>query len=418
MMPENPVNKPQPDGWIGPLIAIMTLQGAGAFLVQVVPVLAPMLGPALGWPKSAVGYLAATTMFGSMVFLLFGVRFMRSRGPIRSVQIGLALGMAGLACLALPSLAAAIVASLLIGLAYGTPMPAGSQILQRYAPARHRSLVFSIKQAGVPMGAAMAGAVLPAVALAFGWPAALACAIALVGLSVLGVQPIRRRVDGETLAARSEGETPLRGFAALTEPLAALRLRPGLPRLALAGGFLAANQGSWTAFLVTYLVSVGGFSLSMAGLLFAVMQGAAIAGRLTLGFAADRLGSALRIIQACAVASGLVAIAIVAAAPHLPGAAVVGLMVLAGIGITGWNGIHLAELAQRAPVDKVAEVAAGAMVFVMIGLMAGPFITASLIALTGSFALAFLCVAALPLSAALLLSSVATARAAPQAAPS
>lgn len=405
-------------GWVGPLAAILALQSAGAFLVQVVPVLAPMLGPALGWPESAVGYLAATTMFGSMAFLLFGVRFMRAWGPIRSVQIGLALGIAGLACLALPALAAAVVASLLIGLAYGTPMPAGSQILQRYAPARHRSLIFSVKQAGVPLGAALAGAALPAAALASGWPAALLLAAGLVASCVLAVQLLRGRVDGEALSRAPVREAAPRGLAGLTAPILTLRLRPGLPRLALAGGFLAANQGSWTAFLVTFLVQAGGYSLAAAGLLFAVMQGAAIAGRLMLGFVADRAGSALRIMQACAVASGLVAVLIVLAAPHLPGAAVAGLMVLAGIGITGWNGIHLAELAQRAPADKVAEVAAGAMVFVMLGLMAGPFLTASLIALTGSFALAFLCVALLPLSAALLLSSVARAQAVPRVAPS
>jgi MFS family permease len=416
-MPAHPVNQTQPQGWIGPLVAIMTLQGAGAFLVQVVPVLAPMLGPALGWPTSAVGYLAATTMFGSMVFLLFGVRFMRARGPIRSVQIGLALGMGGLVCLALPTLAAAAVASLLIGLAYGTPMPAGSQILQRYAPARHRSLVFSIKQAGVPMGAALAGAMLPPVAIIFGWPAALLLAGGLVGLCVIAVQRLRRRVDGEAVAEAGERQVATRGLAALTEPLAALRLSPGLPRLALAGGCLAANQGSWTAFLVTWLVQVGGYSLAQAGLFFAVMQGAAIAGRLTLGFIADRAGSALRIIQACAVASGLVAVLIVFAASQAPSAAVAGLMILAGVGITGWNGIHLAELAQRAPHDKVAEVAAGATVFVMIGLMAGPFLTASLIALTGSFTVAFLCVAALPLSGALLLASVPGPRPQAQSAP-
>src|SRR5215204_2541778 len=72
--------------------------------------------------------------------------------PIRALQIGLGLGGVGVALLALPFFAAPILASFLIGLGYGPSTPAGSDVLQRYAPARHRNLIFSIKQAGVPVG--------------------------------------------------------------------------------------------------------------------------------------------------------------------------------------------------------------------------------------------------------------------------
>ena len=50
----------------------------------------------------------------------------------------------------------ALLASVLIGLSNGTANPAGSEVLQRFTPPAHRNFVFSIKQAGVPLGGVIA----------------------------------------------------------------------------------------------------------------------------------------------------------------------------------------------------------------------------------------------------------------------
>lgn len=74
-------------------------------------------------------------------------------------------------------------ASIIIGLGYGAITPASSEVLARTAPPDRMALTFSIKQTGVPGGAALAGAALPALALAVGWRAALlavtACGVAV-----------------------------------------------------------------------------------------------------------------------------------------------------------------------------------------------------------------------------------------------
>ena len=75
-----------------------------------------------------------------------------------------------------------ILGALLLGLGYGPATPASSMILARAAPPHLLALTFSIKQTGVPLGTAIAGAAVPALVLALGWQGAAlaigaACAV-------------------------------------------------------------------------------------------------------------------------------------------------------------------------------------------------------------------------------------------------
>jgi len=54
-----------------------------------------------------------------------------------------------------------VLASMLIGIGYAFNNPASSHILKRVTPPRLRNLVYSIKQAGVPVGGILAALVMP-----------------------------------------------------------------------------------------------------------------------------------------------------------------------------------------------------------------------------------------------------------------
>jgi MFS family permease len=130
---------PEHSGWVAPLLTMLLLQTTSAFLNQLLATMAPVLGPEFGWSETTVGYLVATGITGSIVFLMCGSPLVHGVGPIRAVQIGLGLGALGMALLPAPVWGAPFLASLLIGLAYGPSTPAGSDVLQRYAPARLQS---------------------------------------------------------------------------------------------------------------------------------------------------------------------------------------------------------------------------------------------------------------------------------------
>src|SRR5690606_30639406 len=76
---------------------------------------------------------------------------------------------------------ALLAAAMLVGIGYGVINPAAATLLNHHSPTARRGLFFSLKQAGVPVGVALAGLLLPVGLVTLGWRASLA---ALGGVSV------------------------------------------------------------------------------------------------------------------------------------------------------------------------------------------------------------------------------------------
>lgn len=384
----------QAPSWRAALATMVAIQMATAFLSRVPPTLAPALAAERGWSDAVVGYLASLNTIGSILFLALGAPLMRRLGSIRSLQAGLTLGILGLLLLLPPSAAAAGCAALLIGLGYGPSSPAGNDILHRTAPAGRRAMIFSIKQAGVPIGGIVAGVALAPIAAVWGWRLSLIAAGVFVFAVILAAQPMRAALD----AGRARDQPlSLQAFLApanLLSPLAALTGSSALFRLAAAGACLAVCQGVWFAYLITFGVSVLGYDLASAGAAFAVMQGGSVVGRIFLGWLADRLGAPRRVLASIGLTSGLTTLAWAFVSPDWSYAAVLALAALAGLTVSSWNGVQLSEVARACPPDRVREASAGATLVIFVGYVVGPAAFATLLALTGRFDLGLALVAA------------------------
>ena len=126
---------------------------------------------------------------------LWSGSLVRRFGAVRVSQAALLACAAGMLVLLSGSRWLLLPSALLIGFGYGPITPASSHILMRTTPAHLMSLTFSIKQTGVPLGAMLAGLVLPPMVLAFGWRGgALGVALACVGVAILA-EPTRRQLD-------------------------------------------------------------------------------------------------------------------------------------------------------------------------------------------------------------------------------
>jgi MFS family permease len=400
---ESPRVRPQGDpadaDWAGPLVAMLAVQATVSFLSRIAPTLAPTLVPRVGWPPEGVGYLSSLITGGSVFVLLLGGPLQRRFGSMRLLQIGLALGVCGTLLSVLPWGVALAVGSLLIGLSIGPPASAGSDVLQRYAPAGHRNLLFSVKQAGVPLGGMVAGLLLPWAVGGLGLYAAFVLSAAIGVVTVLAVQPLRRRVD----AARERTlRLHCRLFGSLDNlrrPLRTLAALPGMRRMGIAGGCLSAGQSVWFAFLVTFAVAELGWSLAAAGALFALMQLASALGRPLAGFVSDRLGDGVRVLRWIAVGSALTSVALAFCSPAWPDGAVVSLVVLAGLTVASWNGIQFAEVARMAPLGSINDAIAGATLVLLGAYVVAPALFSLILAAGGSFRLGFVLMAALTAAA-------------------
>ena len=347
------------------LLARLAKQAIVVVASLIVPITAQESAGALGVDPSLVGYYIAVTWLGGMASTLFSGGLIRRFGALRVCQGSLALAAAGALLTGVASIAAFALAGFLIGMAYGPANPAGSHLLARLSPVHLRGRVFSVKQTSVPVGSTIAGLLVPAIAIAWGWQAAGPAIALLCIAAMVAVQPWRARLDGD----RDPSAPPLAG-----RPLAAIRhvwRSPVLRRTVLASAAFSMGQYCFTAFFVVFAMQRTRFDLAEAGSLFSVGFMAGIAARIGWGWVADATSSRATL----AVLGGAMAAAALAATalgPDWPWLAVAALSVAFGSTAVGWNGVYLAEVARLAPGGDVGAATGGAMFFTLAGSALGP----------------------------------------------
>jgi MFS family permease len=379
--------------WIAALGATLLMQSVASFMTQSLPVVAPLITASAGLAPERVGNFSSLVAFGTVLFLLLGGPFLARLGPVRTLQLGAGICAVAMLTAGFGTVAALGLASLLLGVGYGPSPPAGSRILAATAPKEHRTLIFSVKQAGAPLGGAMAGLISAPIAASAGWPVALLVAVVTALVAAGVIQPLRAMLDTERDPARKVGLRDVFSPHSIAAPIAALRIDPLLPKLVALSVAFALCQGCLFSFTVTWLVETRGMGLVQAGSTFAVMQVAGVVARVLLGWIADRTGQATRnlVVQAFVAAASVAALALLPVGA--PAAALMGLCGLAGFVGASWNGISLAEVARVSPPDRVGDVTSGSTLFVFLGYVAGPSAFSLLVTLTGGWTLPMLLVA-------------------------
>ncbi len=375
--------------WIIAIVVIVVLQTISATLGRLVPVAAPAFTAEFGWDKSWVGYLTAATVVGALFVLTAGMGLMHRLGGVRALQWSLLIGAASLLLYLVPSITLTLIASACVGLSLGTANPAGSEVLQRFTPPAHRNLVFSIKQAGVPLGGVLGGLLIPPLIEAMGWRLAAVVVAAACAAVILLTWPFQARIDPPPEERMQRRLVSFR-LTDILVPLRSLSHGERLWRASWVGCLLAIAQASWVTFMVTYLVAIVGQSLSTAGLMFAVMQTSSMFGRVCLGWIADHIASGPKTLMIAALGSAISTILLGLSTPAWPMWAFVLLSAGAGIMVSGWNGVQIAEVARRSPPTLIGETAAGSVILIFMSNMLTPIAFAAFVAVTGRYDLAFL----------------------------
>ncbi len=360
------------------LFATLAIQAYVSLAAVAVSVLAPEISRDAGIPAELLGVFVGVLYAGSMFSGLVSGAFIDRHGPIRVSQVATLFAAAGLAAVTgpLPLLAAA---SLVMGMGYGPITPASSQILVRTTPRERMALTFSLKQTGVPLGAAIAGVLLPALVGAIGWRATL-WATALAGIGVAAsAQVIRPVLD---VGLHPERRLSL---GAVLGPLRLYLANPTLRELGRTGFAYALTQSCLVSFLVVFLSAEGGLSLVAAGFALTVLNVAAVAGRVLWGVTADRWVPPRRVLGALGAISGLCGFAMTGFDARWPQWVVLLLCAIYGAVAVGWNGVQISEVARAAPEGKVGAIAGAASFVTFSGVLIGPPVFGALAAATGSY---------------------------------
>ena len=374
--------------WVSALAGTLLVQTACAFASISVPILGPPLMERAGLPPESIGLVAALSSAGICWFLASGGPMLGRFGPIRTLQIGMVCMALGLLALSLPLGFLGMLGALAIGFGNGPNTPAGSQILIRSAPPRHRTLIFSIKQAGVPLGGALAGLLSAPFVVAYGVVPTLGLLILVLLACCLIVQPLRTTLEEERVEGSAKWARALFQPTEAIRCVTSLRSHPALPMLTAVGASYSLVQACLTSFTATFVYTRHGVSLTEAGQVVAVMLCASMCGRVILGWLADRIGSALRHLGVQAIISALSVVLLVGAGHQAPWILYLS-AALVGFTAIGWNGVHIAELARVAPLHLVSSVTSASSLFGFVASVCGPLLFMAVVAGGGGYDVAF-----------------------------
>jgi predicted MFS family arabinose efflux permease len=364
--------------WLA-LSTTLAIQSLVAMAVLTPAVMAPVIAPVLGVSVAYTGLFVAVAYAGAMVASLAAGAAVARFGAIRVSQAGLLLCAAGLLTCTIASLWSFAAGGLLIGLGYGPITPASSWLLARTTPAHRISLVFSVKQTGVPLGGMLAGALVPGLMLLTGWQGALvAVAVANVACALLS-QPLRVSLDADRQPGR-----PL-AFGNLAQPLRLVLSQRTLATLAACSFVFSTAQLALTSYLVTFLHQVLDYGLVTAGFALSVAQIGGVTGRILWGYVADGWLGADRTLAGLAFLMAASSLATAMLHGGMPALLVFAILFVFGASATGWNGVYLAEVARRAPPGLAGIATGGTLAITFLGVVLGPPAFGALSAAFGSF---------------------------------
>lgn len=367
-----------------PLLLTLAIQAMVALALLTLPVMAPVVAKAMHISPALVGLYVSITYAGAMVASLLGGATVARMGAIRVSQWGLVLCALGLLLCSFPWIPAMVMGAVLIGLGYGPITPASSHLLARTTPKDQMSLIFSIKQTGVPLGSMVAGAVVPPLALVTNWQTSLVAVAGACLLCACMAQCLRNELDID-----HKPNTSIR-WGSLIQPIRLVMAHRALFTMASCSFMFSMVQLSLTTYLVTFLYDDLSYGLVAAGLALSVTQLGGIGGRVIWGYVADRWLGARRtlLLLSSMMASGALASAFLTV--NTPHEVVMTILLTFGASAIGWNGVYLAEVARRAPAGMASMATGGTLAFTFLGVVVGPPMFGVISGLFGTYRAGFL----------------------------
>lgn len=366
-----------------PLLLTLVIQAMVAMALLTLPVMAPVVAEAMQVSPALVGLYVSVTYAGAMVSTLMGGATVARLGAIRVSQWGLLLCALGLLLCAVPWFPSMVLGAVLIGLGYGPITPASSHLLARTTPKHQMSLVFSLKQTGVPLGSMLAGAIVPPLLLFMNWQASLAAVAVVCVLCAWVSQALRTELDSDRQA------DTLVQWRSLIQPIRLVLAHRALFTMASCSFMFSMVQLSLTTYLVTFLHDDLSYGLVAAGLALSATQIGGIGGRIAWGYVADRWLGAHRMLLLLASMMALGALASAFLTTETPQSVVVVILVTFGASAIGWNGVYLAEVARRAPPGMASMATGGTLAFTFLGVVVGPPMFGALSGLFGTYRAGF-----------------------------
>ena len=353
--------------FVASLLVTLAVQIQASLIVFTPPILAPDAQQDIGVSAAAVGLVTALIYLASVPSALISGLLVSRIGAIRVSQLCILFASTGIILISTGDPLIIVIGALVVGIGYGAVTPSSSTVLADQAPENVRSLIFSIKQSGVPIGGAIAGTLVPFLIYRFGWREA-AIITGLIGFFVIVLaQLIQKKIDRPTL-----GSPELAQSLSLIKPIKFVFADRKLRELAVSSFTFSGMQMSLGSYLVVMLTEQAQLTVAVAGYALSVAMIAGVIGRLFWGGLADYGISPRRVLGFLGFLMGLSASAICFVNSEFSITLVYVLAFFFGASAVGWNGVYIAEVARIAPTGQTGMATGGSLAMTYSGVVLLP----------------------------------------------
>ena len=370
--------------WLGATLALAGVAFMG------IAAIAPRLLQLMQMPAEYVGWFSGIVWACALLSSPLGGTFSQHHDPWRVSQACLVLCALGLMAIAAGQPWLFWLGAVLIGMGHGLEAPPASHLLMRYTDDGRRPLVFSLKQSGVQLGAMSASLLLPILTVLAGPAPVMVGVAAILLLFAISMNGARARYPMPVPPHAAMSSAMWREVrAGFVQWAPQLRRQPAILRLALASSAFGATQVCMNSFMVTWLVKVRDMDLPQAGFYAALMQGSGLLARPLWGWVASSTWSPRFVLVLLGTAMALSALTLAVFGLRLNGLALPAVLMVFGLSASGWNGVFMADVAQRSPEGEVSRYTAAAIIPLFLGLICGPVVFTLLAASGNGFSLAW-----------------------------
>lgn len=332
--------------------------------------LAPLLTAEFHLTPAAFGVVTGTYYLAAAVLSPLMAGWVYRLGTRRALAVTVAVGWAGsLALAGSNALVAVLVSVFVAGAATAMANPATNVAIS--ALPRPHAVLVGVKQSGVPAAALLAGAMLPAVAVAYGWRiAVLGCSLGFA-LALVATAMVPAQRPSATAAGHAQ---PIDGH---------------VRRLAVFAGLMGCGMAASNVYLVLYAHQRVHLDVRLAGALLATIGLVAIVARIALTLVVERAWApdlaGMRMLRVMAV-TAVAATAMIALAPWLGvGVLWVG-TVATGLSVAAFNGVAMLVVirtTRRKATARASGLVQGAF---FCGMLVSPPVFGLLVDVSGSYA--------------------------------
>ncbi|MCC8467091.1 MFS transporter [Photorhabdus bodei] len=155
--------------WTVLFIATIT-QACACFFVQGIGSIAPLLQQQMSLSAFQIGLLVSSAQLAPLVGLLVAGELLDRFNEKYVVSIGVFLvGMTLCFTLFFDNYYAILILLFILGIGYSSAQPGGAKSVSNWFPKSQLGFAMGIRQAGLPLGGALASLILPFLAIRFNW---------------------------------------------------------------------------------------------------------------------------------------------------------------------------------------------------------------------------------------------------------